>query len=97
MTTINETKLRKLCDNLYEDRESILLMCPGMGQSEAVLWILYGSLLSLLDIPSDQSPDIHGDTPTDKYFQANCCLLRDRVDPPFNFADLIRRLLGKLD
>lgn len=51
-------ELQKLCDNLYRDRAELVRYDAGPTERAAVFWVLYGSLVSLLDVPSDFAPDI---------------------------------------
>jgi hypothetical protein len=96
MATISEQEFKKLCDDLYLDRANLTILNPGMGEREAALWLLYGSLVSLLDIPSDHQPELPAEGHEDPYFHAIDDLLRERVLPPFDYGAYLRELSERL-
>ena len=81
---ITERELKKICGDLYADRESIHSLNPNMSQREAVLWVLYGSLVSLLDVPFDYQPNIPPEAAHDAYFYAVEDLLQQYARPTFD-------------
>lgn len=96
MSTITEREFKKLCDDLYADRESLQALNPGMKTRNAALWMLYGSLVCLLDVPADFQPSIPAEAADDPYPHAVCELLRGRTNPVFDAGVYVAELSQKL-
>ena len=75
MTT---AQLQAICDDLYRDRAALREFNPALSESDAVFWILYGSLASLLDAPPDYEPEI---VDTEDIYHAGVCALLERFAP----------------
>lgn len=85
MTNISETEFKKICDRLYADRHQIYRFNPQMSRRDALLWVLTGSLLSLLSITlPEQHHEGAGDTSQDPYGDAVREILRHRTRPVFD-------------
>jgi hypothetical protein len=53
---MTEAQLRRICDDLHRDRAVLQEFNPALTLREAVFFVLYGSLSSLLDAPPDYQP-----------------------------------------
>ena len=82
MALISEEEFRKLCADIYAEREQIYAFNPQASRRDALLWMLLGCLLSLLSVPADQLPDA-ARASADPYGDAIREILRGRMSPPF--------------
>lgn len=90
---ITENEFAKLCADLYADRARIHSFNPHLSERDAVLWMLYGSLVYLLD-ELDEEPDNSTD---DLYANAVRAIIRAHMSPPFDFDAHINELSNKLE
>ncbi len=97
VSAITEQEFRRLCDDLYAGREDVYPLSPSMSKREALLWMLYGSLVSLLDVPADYQPPLTPETSADPYFYAICDLLPRHMEPPFDAGAILAEFLEKLE
>jgi hypothetical protein len=97
MTTISEDEFRKLCDDIYLDRERIYSFNPNMSHREALLWMLLGCLLSLLSLSQLEQSSFHTESSTDPYGDAILELLQPRMQPAFDPQMYIAELTRKAE
>jgi hypothetical protein len=94
MTLITETQFRTLCIDVYRDRRQIYEYHPAASRPEALLWMILGSLFSLLSLRDEEIPVIAEPT-TQKYVEAICAVVEAHRDGDFDprriLADLIYR------
>lgn len=91
--------LQKLCEDLYRDRAELVRYDAGPTERAAVFWILYGSLVSLLDVSPNFAPDIPAEQANEP-FQAGVVALLEVYAPAEVawrgvVADLAARLTGQ--
>ncbi len=96
MSKISENEFKQLCDGVYADRRSIYLFNPNVSRREAVLWMLAGCLVSLLDVPMLEQPSVYGGTSADLYADAIKELLQPRMKPIFDPNVYLAELSAKI-
>ena len=55
---ITPEQFATLCDDLWRDRAELAPLNPALNDKQLALWLLYGSLQSLLSFPEDYAPEI---------------------------------------
>jgi hypothetical protein len=96
MTTINEAEFKKLCDDIFRDRAQIHAFVPSLSRRDALLWMLLGSLVSLLDVPILEQPSVYDGTSADPYADAVLEVVHKHMRPPFDPRKHLAELSGKL-
>jgi len=96
MSTISEAEFRRLCDDVYLDRRQIHAFNPNASEEEAVLWMLAGCLISLLDVPLWEQPSGRGGTSAGAYREAIHGLLQSRMEPIFDSRTPLIELSEKI-
>lgn len=96
MSTISEQMFKRLCDDVSLDRRQIHAFNPNASEEEAVLWMLAGCLISLLDVPLWEQPSGRGGTSAKAYREAIQELLRGRMEPIFDARIHLAGLSGTL-
>lgn len=81
---ISEQEFKRLCDDVYLDRRQIHAFNPSASEEAAVLWMLAGCLISLLDVPLWEQPSGRGGTSAEAYREAIHELLQTRMEPIFD-------------
>lgn len=97
METITEQEFEKLCEDVYAEREEIYPLIPNLSRREALLWMLLGSLVSLLSVPVEEQPDIESGATSDPYGDAIIELLQPRARPAFDPQIHLATLSDKLE
>lgn len=97
MEIITEHEFKKLCDELYGDRHEIYPFNPNVSHREALLWMLLGTLVSLLNVPILDQPSVYGSTNSDPYGTAVIQLVRQRALPAFDPETYLKELSEKLE
>ena len=97
MHTISEQAFKKLCEEIYADRDSIFSYVPSLSRRDALLWMLLGCLVSLLSVPEDEQPGVYAGASGDPYGDAICELLQRRAPPAFNPRPYLEELSKRLD
>jgi hypothetical protein len=96
--SITEMEFIKLCDDIYADRKQIYEFNPNMSHMEALLWMLTGCLISLLDITDNEQPGADDSSAkTDPYGAAIREIIRQRAQPPFDPQPYLSRLLKQIE
>jgi hypothetical protein len=82
--TISEAEFSKLCEEIYRDRFEIYRFNPGVGESEALLWMLLGCLISLLSIGEEELQSLADSSSQEPYADTIHQLLREHGRPGFD-------------
>ncbi len=93
METISEQEFKKLCDDIYLERHEIYAFNPNMSRREALLWMLAGCLVSLLNVDELEQP---GASTSDPYGDAVMQLMWQRTSPVFDPKIYLTKLTEKL-
>lgn len=97
METITEQEFKNLCDDIYRDRAEIYPFNPNVSQREALLWMLLGTLVSLLSVPILEQPSVYNSTNSDPYGSAVVELLKHRALPAFDPKIYLTELFQNLE
>ena len=92
MTTISEAEFARLCNGIYEDRESIIKHNPLGTRDEILLWMLLSCLVTYLSLDEIETPCFTGKPDADTYKKAIVFVLADRKINDF----AVEAYLGKL-
>lgn len=84
MVRISEAEFRRICDGIYEDRESIITHNPLGTRQEILLWMLMSCLVSYLSLTEIETPCFTGKPDAETYRQAILFILRDRKTDDFD-------------
>lgn len=96
METITGHEFKKLCDDIYRDRYELYPLNPNVSHREALLWMLLGSLVSLLSVPILEQPSVYNGG-ADPYGEAIIELLRERALPVFDPKVYLKALSERLE
>lgn len=96
MTKISETEFARICQGIYEDRESIFKHNPIGTREETLLWMLLSVLISYLNLSEIETPCFTAGKPTtETYRQAILFVLRDRKTAGFDAEKYLSRLISE--
>jgi hypothetical protein len=93
MTKISETEFARICNGIYEDRESIHRHNPIGARDETLLWMLLSVLVSYLSLSEIEMPCFNGKPTAETYRQAILFVLRARKTEDFDAEEYLARLL----
>ncbi len=100
MDTISEQEFKRLCDDVYRDREEIYRLLPNVSHREALLWMLLGSLVALLSVSVEEQQGVDDHLSPDPYGDAILEILRERTthvfDPKVYLAELSEKLSAEI-
>jgi hypothetical protein len=94
---ISESELKRVCDELYEDRFEIYAFNPGASHGDALLWMLTGCLISLLSVDEEELQTLFGSSGLTSYADAVCKLLEGRAHPPFDARAVVDELTKRVE
>ncbi len=80
MTTISEAEFKRICNQIYEDRETIIKHNPIGSAKETLLWMLMSVLISYLSLSEQETPCFPGSPTAETYREAILFVLRGRAD-----------------
>ncbi|HEX8734638.1 MAG TPA: hypothetical protein VF721_04895, partial [Pyrinomonadaceae bacterium] len=92
MTKISETEFARICDGIYEDRESIHRHNPIGTRDETLLWMLLSVLVSYLSLSEIETPCFNGKPTAETYRQAILFVLRERKTEDFDAEKYLLKL-----
>lgn len=96
--SITEAEFVKLCDDIYADRHQIYEFNQNMTHADALLWMLTGCLISLLNVSFDEEPSTEDNSAgADSYGQAIRAIIRQRAQPSFDPQPHIIKLLKRIE
>jgi hypothetical protein len=78
MTRISEAEFARICDGIYEDRESIIKHNPLGTREEVLLWMLLSCLISYLNLSDIEMPCFNGKPDAKTYRDAILFVLKER-------------------
>lgn len=84
MTRITEAEFKRICDGIYEDRESIITHNPLGTRREILLWMLMSCLVSYLSLTDIETPCFTGKPDAETYRKAILFILSDRKTGEFD-------------
>ncbi len=94
MTNISELEFARICNDIYEDRESIIKHNPlGTGE-EILLWMLLSCLVTYLSLDEIETPCFTGMPNADTYKKAIVFVLADRKTTDFAVEAYLEKLIN---
>jgi hypothetical protein len=84
MAKITEHEFSRICQGIYEDRETIVKHNPVGTREETLLWMLLSILISYLSLSEIETPCFTGMPTAETYRQAIFFILRDRKTEEFD-------------
>lgn len=78
MTKITEAEFERICDGIFEDRESIIKHNPLGTREEILLWMLLSCLISYLNLSEIETPCFTGKPDAKTYRNAIIFVLNER-------------------
>lgn len=93
MNRITETQFRSLCDELYRDREQIYEFNPSATHAEVLLWMVLGSLVSLLSL-SDEGIPIIAEPTVANYLETICAVVKTRQANAFDPRQILNDFIA---
>ena len=92
---ISEAEFARICNGIYEDRETIFRNNPIGTRAEVLLWMLLSCLNSYLSLTELEMP-CFTDVPDEKtYCDAIVFVLRDRRSDGFDTERYLDKLMGR--
>ena len=92
MTKISEAEFARICDGIYEDRESIIKHNPLGKSEEILLWMLLSCLNSYLSLTEIEMPCFNGMPDEKTYREAISFVIQGRRDTDFDASPYIDKL-----
>lgn len=93
MTKISEVELARICDGIFEDRETIIGHNPIGTREEVLLWMLLSCLNSFLSLTELEMPCFTGVPSENTYRDAILFVLRDRRTDDFDARTYLEKLI----
>ena len=94
MSKISEREFARICEGIYEDRESVFRHNPIGTREETLLWMLISCLISYLSLSEIETPCFNGMPTAETYRNAILFVLKDRkiedFDPEIYLGKLIK-------
>lgn len=92
MSKISEIEFERICNGIYEDRETICKYNPIGLPEEILLWMLLSCLISYLSLDDKEMPCFAGTPTAETYHAAILFILRNRKTEDFNAAKYLEKL-----
>ncbi len=93
MSEISEREFARICDGIYEDRETICRHNPIGTSEEILLWMLLGCLISYLNLTEIETPCFTGIPTADVYRTAILFVLKNRKIGDFDAGMYLDKLI----
>lgn len=93
MTRISEAEFARICEGIYEDRETIFKHNPIGTREEVLLWMLLSCLNSYLSLTEIETPCFMGIPNENTYREAILFILRDRRTDGFEVSRYLDKLI----
>lgn len=93
MTKITEREFARICDGIYEDRESICRHNPIGTPEETLLWMLLSCLISYLSLAEIETPCFTGAPTAETYREAILFVLKSRKAEDFDAEIYLDKLI----
>jgi hypothetical protein len=93
VSKITEKEFARICDGIYEDRESICKHNPIGTREETLLWMLLNCMVSYLSVSEIETPCFTGKPTAETYRQAILFILKTRKTETFEaekYLDLLK-------
>ena len=94
MTTISESEFARICEGIRIDREKIIANNPIGTDTEVILWMLLGVLVSFLNLSELETPCFTGRPDEKTYRDAINFVLTNRKRADFDVDKYIELALS---
>ena len=91
MTMISEAEFARICDGIYEDRDTIIKHNPLGPNEEILLWMLMSCLISYLNLSEIEIPCFNGKPDADIYKNAIRFVLANRRSADFDIDKYLQQ------
>ena len=95
MTKISEPEFARICEGIYEDRETIRRHNPIGTREETLLWMLLSCLVSYLSLTEIETPCFTGMPTAETYKDAILFVLKDRKKEVFDAETYLDKLIAE--
>ena len=95
MTKISEAEFERICQGIFDDRESIIKHNPIGTREEILLWMLLSCLISYLTLSDIETPCFTGKPDAKTYRDAINFVLRERRTVDFEIAKYLNRFTNE--
>ncbi len=95
MTKINEAEFARICNGIYEDRETIIKHNPLGSDAEILLWMLMSILISYLSLDDKEIPCFPNSTSLETYRHAILFILNERKSENFEVEKYLAKFSQK--
>lgn len=95
MTKISEAEFARICQGIYDDRETICRHNPIGTRDETLLWMLMSCLISYLSLSEIETPCFTGMPTAETYRSAILFVLKDKKAEEFNTEVYLNRLIAE--
>lgn len=92
MTKINQAEFVRICNDIYQDRETIIKHNPIGSDAEILLWMLLSILISYLSLDEKEIPCFPNSTNIETYRQAILFVLNTRKTVDFEVEKYLKKL-----
>jgi hypothetical protein len=93
MTKISEQEFARICEGIFEDRETICKHNPIGTRDETLFWMLLSCLISYLNLTEIETPCFTGKPTSETYRMAVLYVLKDRKAADFNAEIYLDKLI----
>ncbi len=93
MTKISEQEFARICEGIYEDRESVFRHNPIGTREETLLWMLLSCLISYLSLSEIETPCFTGMPTAETYRTAILFVLKDKKIEDFDPGIYLDKLI----
>ncbi|MDQ3062151.1 MAG: hypothetical protein M3R14_04710 [Acidobacteriota bacterium] len=93
MSKISEREFARICEGIYEDRESVFRHNPIGTREETLLWMLISCLISYLSLSEIETPCFNGMPTAETYRTAILFVLKDRKIEDFDPGIYLDKLI----
>ncbi len=93
MNRISEQEFARICEGIYEDRETICKHNPIGTREETLLWMLLSCLISYLSLSEIETPCFTGMPTAKTYRDAVLFVLNNRKKEDFKVEAHLEKLI----
>lgn len=94
MKIITESEFARLCEGIYDDRETIFKHNPIGSREETLLWMLLGVLTVYLSLEEDETPCFAGVPTAETYKTAIEFTLKNHAESAFDAKKYLDKLIS---
>lgn len=92
MSKISKQEFARICEGIYDDRETICKHNPIGSREETLLWMLLSCLISYLSLTEIETPCFTGMPTAETYRNAILFVLKDKTIEKFDIEIYFKKL-----